>query len=53
MGRIERQREIARKRTRRVKLKKLRTKLAAAKSETDKAALIAKIQRVSPFATVE
>lgn len=53
MGRVERQREIARKRVRRVKLKKLRTKFAAAKSEADKDAIRAKMQRVSPFATVE
>ena len=49
MGRIERSREIARRRTRRVKLKKLRTRFAAAKTPADKEAVAAKARRVSPF----
>jgi hypothetical protein len=52
MGRIERSREIARRRARRAKLKKLRGRFAIAKSEADKAGLRAKVQRLSPFATL-
>jgi len=53
MGRNERQREIARRRSRRVKLQKMRTRFSAAKTETDKAAVRAKVQRLSPFAVLE
>lgn len=53
MGRVERSREIARKRTRKVKLKKLRAKFALAKSETEKAALRDKAFKVSPMATLD
>jgi hypothetical protein len=53
MGRIERSREIARRRTRKVKLKKLKGRLAAAKTETEKAAITAKIHKVSPFAVLK
>lgn len=53
MGRIERTREIARRRTRRAKLKKLRTRFAIAKTEAEKTALIEKARRVSPFASLE
>lgn len=53
MGRTERNRELARKRARRAKLKKLRTKFTAAKSETDKKAIFAKARRVSPFVEFE
>jgi hypothetical protein len=53
MGRIERSREIARRRTRRVKLKKLRARFAVAKTEAEKTALTEKLHRVSPFATFE
>jgi hypothetical protein len=49
MGRTETNRELSRKRTRRAKLKKLRTKFTAAKSEADKKAIFAKARRVSPF----
>ena len=52
MGRIERSREIARKRARRAKIKKLRAKFAAAKSDSEKQALQEKAQRVSPFVTL-
>jgi len=51
MGSIERTREIRRRRSRRAKLKKLRAKFAKATSEADKAALLAKAQRVSPLLT--
>ena len=50
MGRTERTREIARRRARREKLKKLRQRFANAKSEAEKADLRAKVARVSPFA---
>jgi hypothetical protein len=51
MGSIERTREIRRRRSRRAKLKKLRAKFAKATNEADKAALLAKAQRVSPLLT--
>ncbi|HWL10285.1 MAG TPA: DUF6800 family protein [Planctomicrobium sp.] len=53
MGRIERSREIARRRARRVKVKKLRTRFAEAKTDAEKAALVEKLYRVSPFAKFE
>jgi hypothetical protein len=53
MGRNERQREIARRRTRRVKLQKLRGRFAAAKTETDKTTIREKVQRLSPFVVLE
>jgi hypothetical protein len=49
MGRTERTRELARRRTRRVKLKKLRTRLATAKTDADKTAIIEKARRISPL----
>ena len=53
MGRNERQREIARRRTRRVKLQKLRGRFSAAKTETDKVAIREKVHRLSPFVVLE
>lgn len=53
MGRVERTREIARRRSRRVKLKKLRTKYAESNNESDKATILAKVRKISPFATLE
>jgi hypothetical protein len=53
MGRVERDRELARKRARRAKLKKLRAKYAAAKTETDKKAIFEKARKISPFFEVE
>lgn len=50
MGRIERTREIARRRSRRAKLKKLRKRFADASSAAEKADIQAKAHRVSPFA---
>jgi hypothetical protein len=52
MGRIERGREIARRRARRSKLKKLRARFANAKSEAEKADLRAKVAKLSPFVTL-
>lgn len=53
MGRVERTREIARRRKRRVQLQKLRTRYAAAGSESEKAEILAKARRLSPFVTLE
>ncbi len=53
MGRVERDREIARRRARRTKLKKLRVRLAKATDQASRSALLAKLRRVSPFAVVE
>ncbi len=53
MGRVERTREIARRRTRRAKIKKLRKKYAEAKSKGQKEELVAKIHRLSPFLNLD
>lgn len=53
MGRTERTREMARRRTRRVKVKKLRGRYAAAKSATEKAAIKEKLLRVSPLIVLD
>ncbi|GEM_PF-261350 len=53
MGRCERQREIARRRKRRVQLTKVRVKYAAATSDTEKAEILAKARRMSPFIELE
>lgn len=49
MGRVERDREIARRRTRRAKLKKLRAKYEAAQSQGEKDEIFAKARKLSPF----
>lgn len=49
MGRVERDREIARRRSRRAKLRKLRAKYRAATNEGDKAAIQEKVRRISPL----
>jgi hypothetical protein len=49
MGRVERDREIARRRKRRAKLKKLRAKFDAAQSQSDKDEIFEKARRLSPF----
>ena len=53
MGRVERTREMARRRSRRVKLKKLRAKYAKAESKSEKVAIFAKARKISPFVTFE
>jgi hypothetical protein len=53
MGRVERDREIARRRSRRVKLKKLRKLYAKADSKGRKDELLAKARRLSPFIELE
>lgn len=52
MGSVERTRELRRRRSRKVKLKKLRAKFAKATNDADKAAIAAKAQRVSPLVTL-
>jgi hypothetical protein len=53
MGRMERERELARQRTRRAKVKKLRAKYAATKNEGEKVEILAKAKRISPFVVFE
>ena len=53
MGRIERSRELARRRHRRVKVKKLRTRYAKADSRSEKLAILHKARRLSPFIDLE
>jgi hypothetical protein len=53
MGRVERDREIARRRARRTKLKKLKLRYAKATDQASKNAILAKVRRISPFAQVE
>jgi hypothetical protein len=53
MGRIERQRELARRRKRKVQIKKFRSRFASAKTQGEKDAIIEKVFRISPFVTLE
>jgi hypothetical protein len=53
MGRVERDREIARRRARRVKVKKLRERFAAAKTATEKQAVREKMFKVSPLVVLQ
>jgi hypothetical protein len=53
MGRVERGRELARKRKRRAKLKRYRAEFAKASNETDKAEILEKARKISPFAVLE
>ncbi len=53
MGRVERDREIARRRTRRAKLQKLRACFAKATDQATKNLILAKARRISPFAVLE
>ena len=53
MGSVERTREIRRRRSRKVKLKKLRTRYAQAANEADKATILAQARRVSPLVSFE
>ena len=53
MGRVERTRELARKRMRRAKLKKLRARYAAAKDNSEKDAIKARVFKLSPFVNLE
>jgi hypothetical protein len=53
MGRVERGRELARRRKRRDKLRKLRGRHASAKSEAEKHSIEQKVRRMSPFMDME
>jgi hypothetical protein len=53
MGRVERDREIARRRSRRSKLKKLKLRYAKATDQASNSAIVAKVRRLSPFAVLE
>lgn len=53
MGRTERQREIARRRKRKTGLAKVRARFAASRNEGEKAELLAKARRMSPFIELE
>jgi hypothetical protein len=53
MGRIERSRELARRRHRKVKIKKLRGRYAKADSRTEKLTILQKARRLSPFIDLE
>ena len=53
MGRVERGRELARTRKRRAKLKRYRADFAKATNETDKAEILEKARKISPFAVLE
>lgn len=49
MPKPERQKELARRRHRKIKLKKLRVKYVAASSAEEKDEIFAKARRISPF----
>ena len=53
MGRVERTREIARRRTRRAKLAKLRVGYEKAGTTDEKLAIMAKVRKISPFVSFE
>lgn len=53
MPRIERDREIARRRHRKVKIEKLIEKYMKATAQADKAVIATKVRRLSPFYNVE
>ena len=53
MGRVERNREIARRRVRRVKLSKLRKAYAKSTSQSDKEAMLAKARKISPLISLD
>jgi hypothetical protein len=53
MPRCERDRELARRRQRKEKLQKLIGRYVKATNQADKAAITAKIRRISPFYNIE
>ncbi len=53
MGRVERGREIARRRKRRDTVKKIRFQYSQAKTESEKEDLRAKMRKVSPFVNLD
>ena len=53
MPRIERDREIARRRQRKVKIQKLIVKYMKATAQADKTVIATKVRRLSPFYNLE
>ena len=53
MGRVERTRVIARRRSRRVQIKKLRQRFAAASGKSEKQAIMEKVRKISPLVDCE
>lgn len=53
MPRLERDRELARRRSRKAKIKKLRAKYAASQNDAEKQEILAKARRLSPFIEFE
>jgi len=53
MPRIERDREIARRRQRKVKIAKLIEKYIKTSAQADKTVIAAKVRRLSPFYNIE
>ena len=53
MGRVERTREIARRRNRRVRMRKLRQLFAEASGKSEKQAILEKARRISPLIDFE
>lgn len=53
MPRTERGRELARRRARKDKLKKLRAQYAAAKTDADRQVIFEKARKMSPFIEME
>jgi hypothetical protein len=53
MGRSERQREIARRRKRKAGITKIRARYADARNDGEKAELLAKARRMSPFVSLD
>jgi hypothetical protein len=53
MGQGTRQSELHRRRTRKVKLRAMRERFGAAKSSTEKEAVIAKVARLAPWLTAD
>lgn len=51
-NRAERTRELWRRRRRKKKLKKLKARLAETRSESERARIIEKIRRISPFSPI-
>ena len=53
MGRVERTRELARRRCRKAKLKKLRTQCEKASNQGDKEKALEKARKISAFAELQ
>lgn len=52
MPKVERARELTRRRSRKAKLKKYRAKYAAASNDAEREEIAAKVRRISPFAVL-